>query len=956
MPSVSSVSSVVKKSRPASAVLLSALALASALPAHAALRLLPDHSVEITSASGDRSAIFSPDFVVLLRQDDPDVAMRPSGLKSVTINVPTWRAHAGAAADYAAVERSAYIGGDGLDDRILDGDADGRTANLFAAGENIPLRASSARLSTDSAKASVVTWTFPDDPRFTLSATLTEPPGAARPSLSFTLTPKTNAWFSVGYRGAPSAPASELREAWQPLIWVEKRLPDRPYLTAAYMCPLPAALTTRGDGTTTGLIADPAELPFQPLPTFANSRFGVALRDRDERFRGMAFAPLMGGPGSRRAAGESFSFKLHLVVTAEPITTHFETLARDLYAFSDFRRNDLGSLNTTLDNMLAYGLSDYSWFERDLKGCAYSTDVPGAVKNVSSLNPLSLALVADEPRAFTERGYPIAEFMLSREKTLFTLDPNQKIQSPSRKLHGPAALVSELAALHGLTGGKVFRDLAEKQISTRPVATNWRQWLALWENTGEPAHLARAFELADAYLQRRYAAPATDFRDRDAGGLFFWTSHAPHWIELVRLFEATGEPRFLAAAREGARRFAMFIWMCPRVPDEEILVNEGGVAPLYWYLAGKGHEQMRLPEERVPAWRLSEIGLTCESSGTAAGHRAIFMANHAPWMMRIAQLTGDRFLHDIARHAVIGRYLNFPGYHINTARTTAYEKADYPLRPHKQLGVNSFHYNHIWPHMSILLDYLVADATARSQDRISFPSRYIEGYAYLKSRFLGDRPGKFHTLSDAELWMPSGLLQSDNVELNHLSARSGDTFALALLNESAEPQRATLALDLARFDGLAGATRTATVWVNNAESAPLPVTDGRLTVEVPPRGIVALLVPEARPRVGARRDLRAASWKKDYAEADTGGLRAMVLDFGPGRRNVFSYLREDDAQVARAELEITIDGITTTHLDDAYPFEWTRPLADDTRRIAVRVTLTRPDGRVETTPALDLHR
>jgi hypothetical protein len=937
-------------------LLISTLLLGAFLPAQAALTLRSDQSVEVTA--GDRAAVFTSDFVILHRTDDPQVSMRPSGLKAVTYNVPTWTAHAGAAADYTAVKRSEAMGGDGLDDRILEGDAAGRTANVFASGENILLRASSAHVEGDA-----VVWDYPTDPRFSLTARVTQGASDTRPVLAFTLTPKTSGYFSVGYRGAPGNAAAALTEGWQPLIWTEKRLPERPFLTAAYMCPLPTALVTAG-GTTTGVIADPVELPFQPLPTFENSRFGVALRDRDDTFRSLIFAPLMGGPGSRRDAGEAFTFKAHLVVSVQSITTLFETLARDLYGFRDFRRNEIGSLNTTLDNMLAYGLSDYSWFELALKGCAYSTDVPGAVKNVSSLNPLNLALVADEPRAFSERGYPIAEFMVSREKTLFTLDPHQKIQSPSRNMTGPCAPISELAALHGLTGGNgaALLGLAEEIIAmgrkAGSRAADWRQWLSLWENTGKQAHLDRAVAEADAYLKRRYATPSTGFADKDAGSLFFWTSHAPHWIELVRLYEATREQRFLDAAREGARRFAMYIWMCPRVPDEEVLVNEGGVAPLYWYLKAKGHSRLALPEERVPAWRLSEIGLTSESSGTAAGHRAIFMANHAPWMLRIAQLTGDTFLHDIARSAVIGRYLNFPGYHINTARTTAYEKADYPLRPHKELGVNSFHYNHIWPHMSILLDYLVADATARSRDRITFPSRFIEGYAYLKSRFIGDRAGRFYSLENAWLWMPPDLVRTESVELNHVAARADDAFAIAFMNESDAVVRTTAVIDPSRVHGIE--KLSAEHWINNAEAEPVLVKEGRVRLEVPPRGIVALVLRGVKPQVGVQRELlaaaRTAGWSQDHAAADLGGLRAMTFNFGPGRRTLFTYLREDDTRVKRAELQVAVDGQVSTHADDAYPFEWTQSLPDTAKEVGLRLIVTRLDGRTETSGPVTLKR
>ena len=52
-------------------------------------------------------------------------------------------------------------------------------------------------------------------------------------------------------------------------------------------------------------------------------------------------------------------------------------------------------------------------------------------------------------------------------------------------------------------------------------------------------------------------------------------------------------------AHAAARRFAMFTWMLPVVPDEQVLVNEGGQAPVYWYLKSKGHAPMAAAEERL---------------------------------------------------------------------------------------------------------------------------------------------------------------------------------------------------------------------------------------------------------------------------------------------------------------------------------------------------------------------
>ena len=119
-------------------------------------------------------------------------------------------------------------------------------------------------------------------------------------------------WYSFGYVGAPEIPATAAQELWQPLTYNERRFPHESFLEAAYRCPLPTTLVTHG-GVTTGVLADPAEYPFQPLPNFANSRFGVALRNARGLAQPMLFVPLLGGAGSRMKAGESREFVMRLV-------------------------------------------------------------------------------------------------------------------------------------------------------------------------------------------------------------------------------------------------------------------------------------------------------------------------------------------------------------------------------------------------------------------------------------------------------------------------------------------------------------------------------------------------------------------------------------------------------------------------------------------------------------------
>ncbi len=919
-------------------------------------------SVQVTRG-GAATWTFDPVFTVFVSSSDPKLAMRPGGIPRVSYNVPTWETRDAGQAALKTGKRSAAQAGDGFDDRILEGDLGSRTADVFAAASSVTVRARHWQQ-----RGRTIAFIFAEDPRFLLSATVTLQPGdAEEPVLEYTLTPRQAGWFSVAYTGAPAIPTAEAAEFWQPFIWQERRFPAQSILTPGFQCPVPATFVRKGKELVS-VVVDSSEFPFHPLPLLENSRFGVALRNRDGDAQPMVFAPILGGLGSKRGPGEAFGFKLRLYTGTGDATLAFEDIARRLYGFRDYRSNAIGTLNQTLDNMIDYGMSHYSWFIEELKGCAYSTDVPGAVKNVSALNPLNLALVTDNAAIFDERAYPIAEYLLSREKFLFSLDPKQKIQSPSRALKGPAAPVSELAALYGITHGAspVFKYYAERllghdrtlNLDDVSPGDSWENNLRLHQATGDGRYLDRARAGADAYLATRMDQGAKDFSD---GGLFFWTAFAPKWIDLLELFEATQDRRYLEAARLGARRYAMFTWVAPQIPDEDVTVNPGGDAPYYWYLKSKGHKPMKAPEERVPAWRLSEIGLTPESSGTMSGHRAIFMANHAPWMLRIASLTGDRLLHDVARSAVIGRYRNFPGYHINTARTTVYEKKEYPLRKHDELSVNSFHYNHIWPHMSILLDYLVTDAFARSRGEIDFPSRFIEGYAYLQSKFYGDRPGRFHGHNDAVLWMPQRLLTTtDTVELNYLAARGEGRVYLAFANQSRSAVTSVVTFNREAFPEAFGRTLRVRVIADGKRAEDVALQNGRFPIEVGAEGQTAVIIEGVSVSPHFQQKLLAArsdqAWTKDHAELAFGQTRAMILNFGPAAKTAYVYLQADDAQFKEVRLLTRKDGKQAVVTDRAYPFEFTVPLADEARSFEFQIEGVSLDGSVSTSESIQLLR
>jgi hypothetical protein len=463
---------------------------------------------------------------------------------------------------------------------------------------------------------------------------------------------------------------------------------------------------------------------------------------------------------------------------------------------------------------------------------------------------------------------------------------------------------------------------------------NWSNALGLYRATGEKRWLDHAIKDADAYLKTRVGVRPADFSDPDSRGLFFWTAFTSQWIELFELYEETKLPRFLAAAHAGARDYAQFVWLAPRIPNGDIRVNEDGLAPAY--RSGPRFPRIKAEPETVPAWRTSEIGLTSESAPTSKGARGILLACYAPWMMRIASLTNDAFLHDIARSAIIGRYTSFPGYHINTARTTAYEKPDFARRGKDELNsTTSIHYNHIWPHIALLLDYLVADTFAKSRGAIDFPSRYAEGYGYLQQRVFGDRPGKVYDESGLYLWMPRGVLTIDHPELNYVMARGDAKLAVALTNQSKSAVKSHVTLSRERIALAPGAKAKVTVWENNRRirEEPLPA-DARIAVDVAAEGITTVIVSGVTPRVEFQDQILGRATRlpaESVVDLGWRGARGVVLSFGAGElTSAYVYLPDQERVVTKTTVHYRQGGGEFRTLTDAsYPYDFTLPVAGD---------------------------
>ncbi len=839
--------------------------------------------------------------------------------------------------------------------------------------------------------AQTLSFSFEAQPAYTLALAVALETGTAAPRIATTVTPRAAGFYSAAFSGLAARDPATVDFVFQPLVWSWRRFPAKSYLAPETMATTAATFLTAG-GVTEGVAADPAEIPYR-FATFENSRFGFTLRDPDGRARPMVLAPVLGGEGSRREPGESFTFRTRYVLAAGDWYAGVQHVLRDVFSYRAERQNASFSLNDTLDNMIDFAMNDaYSGWVPELKGFDYRFDVPGTVKVVSALHALGVALVRGDREIYRRRALPLIEYVMSREKYLYSTDEAITYQNPSHFLRGPCVEIGELAALAAMTGGKsvAFRREAERlfgkprrlNLLTDTGGGTWQDALAMHRLTGERSWLDKARAGADAHIKAELDAPPTDFKTNSAlvdKQAAFYTDYGPRWFDLYELFEASGERRYLDAAVMSARAMLLMLRSHPFAPASTILVNEGGrVRGVFDWLRvpnpKKGPKEptwirvardttMEVPEQRIAAWRTSLVGLPPEQ-GRTYGSGPIMLTHHAAWLLRLAHHANDALLREAAVNAVIGRYANFPGYYYKSLHTNVYQRADYPLHPYQDLKYNAIFYNHVWPHIALVVDYLVSDAYDRSGGRVDFPSAYAPGYAYLTSKVYGHRLGRINGEDGVALWLPKGAARFSTAAVNHLFGVGESDLHLVLVNTSPDAHDVTVTLDPdvvpwstgVRYEvALAGAAPGSTTMI-----------DGTMRVPVSPKGLTVATIRGLKVDTAFQRRVAAALPQppsgRAFSRVETGvpsigTLSGMLISVVPEFADAFVYLdaTEKDAQMVEFRYRLGA-GEWNVVRDTAYPFELSVHLPDPTQAVEVRVASTDPKGTVHAAPALVLER
>ena len=790
---------------------------------------------------------------------------------------------------------------------------------------------------------------------------------AARVKLMFT--PAQRGVYSLGYHLFFRKPLGAVEEIQLPMMWQRKRLPDKAYAMLDPRTPTPFALAQTGTGEgalSWAVVGDPSELPYA-WPDGRKPHMGFCIRDEAGNVQPSIYGPVPGTDAAKREAGQAITFTLNVLVEPGDWYAGYRTAADEVFGLHDYRRNVNISLSDAALNMIDLVKDDEfgGWWRR-AKGW-YQIESHNTVTHAAPATLVSLYRLTGDVDLYRRRALPTMQYILSRDSVHFTPEPNDPGRYNTGPMNGPTTFYgsSTFSALAELTGGytPAFAKIAlppdgkVKATHGYTHAAEFNEWAARYRMTGHADDLRQAMKLADEYLEKHVITPST----RPIGYQPFWLlSFVPDWEGLLMMYELTGESRYLDGAAHGARQLMTGIWTQPRFPQGDTTIFPGGKYdgdPWHNHLIARGPFYSRLgfplrddslTEHKAPAWQVSAIGLGFEQPSTLGnnGNRLIYQAVWAPEFLRLARYTGDKAFETYARNATVGRWANYPGYYV-AGHMDLVNSPSYPFVGPDQSVI---YYHHIVPHLSWVIDYLVADAELLSDGRIVFPSLRENGYAYFDGKVFGHAPGRIFDAEDCWLWFTRGAAVVSNPQINTLTAHNTSKFFAILANQDRREQTTSIALSQQAIGFDPRKVKSVTVRSNDGVQQ-VELKQGVAQLTLGPRQLVVVEVD------GAHIDIAAHHVPTQPAgEGETPTQAAMKVDgivvkaaaiaTGPmiDAWNAYIWCTATEDQAKAVTFEVNTGSGWQSHTDKQYPFEFDVPVHDRGVTVKWRVSWTTPAG------------
>ncbi|WP_341974119.1 hypothetical protein [Microbacterium sp. LWO13-1.2] len=794
------------------------------------------------------------------------------------------------------------------------------------------------------------------------------------PEAHYVLTAKNAGDYIVGYQSQDARSLDDLDEVLCGSYQHALSVVDGSAPLGAWELFAPMALTQYAVGNaavTSGvyLPAEVAEFVHERQLMSDRQPYGMSLRNDSLDIVPSMYAP-QPGLTTAMAVGEQRGFAFGLAARADTLYGTYSQLCRGEYGLTAYRHNvyersltdavhamtELIAIEPDGDDSVDYIPSFSGWWNR-AKGFV-DVENENAVRTAASGVVLAahyLTGTADST-LYERRARPLIEYQLSRKgighsPVIGSPVYNDTTQYRIGRIPTDAVNLTSLYQLtHGRNAG--IQRLAVQATKAGVVGQSrapFANALATYRVTGDPAYLAEATLIAKRYVQEQILTPYRG-NGQPPGGFAY--SFSKYWVDLLEMFEVTGEQEFLDGAYREAQRFITQTAVRP-VPDQTVTVPDGHVITQQYDWESRtslpSYPNTVVPTETVPAWYVSPSGLTFEalssfklgtSSLTDPGGGYVYNACWSGALLRLAHHTGDALLADVAHNMVIGRFTTYPGYYGRQFQV-AQMKPDFATNG--PVGITGYYFHHAPAQLGLAMDYLISESFYRSAGNIDFPHVFEADFAYFKFFAYGHAPGTFFGETAVWPYFPAGMISLDNALINWLTAIGNDALYVSLTNTAASAQQ--VVVDLAgELTGLPrnSATAVEIVTADGARSSQ-NAYQGRVTVTVPGHGLLALIVRNVVvERPGLPFDDIVDHGTDSFHEVDSdpasdyGVARGMLL-VRPDRKGYDAYVQIDTEQ--QATLTYRVGGKPPKQAPAKnYPYEWTIGVGNPAKTFTYAIT------------------